>query len=215
MLIDRYMSTVGTVFILQVLQKGLLVLGSSGCLILRIDIHSFVPLSKWSQLQEGIEDRCRNEEHAYRWSHFSAIIGQHLSSLLHGEAQVFLPLSLYFSQSSPHAIHVIEHIIVHCDNMIQCDCMPFRHPQGPISEWPQLFDEILHNGPFILSCEECRVIALFWVFRPLSCEFTWSETALEQLQCRVPIGLHIHNRKYRDADIGHLTLIQLISTTRC
>ena len=45
-----------TVFILHLLQKDLLVLCSIGCLVLRIDIHSIVPLPKRSQLLERIED---------------------------------------------------------------------------------------------------------------------------------------------------------------
>jgi len=40
---------------------------------------------------------------------------------------------------------------------MQCDCMPLRHPQGPISEWPQYFHDILHNRPLILSCEQWPV----------------------------------------------------------
>jgi len=48
---------------------------------------------------------------------------------------------------------VIEHVIVHCNNMMQCDCMPLRHPNGPISKLPQYFHDILDTRPFILSCE--------------------------------------------------------------
>jgi hypothetical protein len=51
----------GTVFILHILQKGLLVLESIGFLVLRIDIDSLVPLSTRLQLPERIEDMCRNE----------------------------------------------------------------------------------------------------------------------------------------------------------
>jgi len=38
-----------TVSILHIIPKGLLLLCSVGCLVLRIDIHSHVPLSKWYQ----------------------------------------------------------------------------------------------------------------------------------------------------------------------
>jgi len=205
----------GTVFILHILQKGLLVLCSIGCLVLRMCIHCFVLLSKQSQLPERMEDMCRNGKHARRWSHISVIFGHLRLSKLHSEEQVFLPWSLFLSQSWHHAIHAIEHIIVHWDDMMQCDCMPSRHPQGPISIWPQHFHNILHNGPFILSCEEWPVIAVYWVFKPLAREFTWSEVALEQLQGRVPPGLVIDNRKYRDMDLGFLSVSKLVLTPRC
>ena len=79
-LLDWHMSMFGTVFILHLLQKGLLVLGSIGCLVLRIDIHSLVPLSKRSQLPKRIEDMCRNEKHASLWSYYSIVFGHPLSS---------------------------------------------------------------------------------------------------------------------------------------
>jgi len=48
----------GAILNLHVLQKGLLVSGSIGCLVLRINSHSLVPLPKQSQLVERIEDAC-------------------------------------------------------------------------------------------------------------------------------------------------------------
>ena len=123
--------------------------------------------------------------------------------------------SLLLGLSGRQAIHVIEHGIVHCDDVMRCDCMPLRHPQGPISEWPQHFPDILHNGPFILGCAGWPVIAVFWVFKPHAGEFTQSECALEQLHGVVPMCLHIHNRKYHNADFGFRTVNQLISTTKC
>jgi hypothetical protein len=53
----------GAVFILHILQKGLLVLGSIGHRVLSINIHSRVPRSKQSQLPEWFEDMCRYEKH--------------------------------------------------------------------------------------------------------------------------------------------------------
>jgi len=73
--IDGHISMCGAVFILHILQNGLLVLGNIGCLVLRIVIHSRVPLSKWSQLPERIEDMCRNEKHACPWRHFNRVFG--------------------------------------------------------------------------------------------------------------------------------------------
>jgi hypothetical protein len=99
------------------------------------------------------------------------VFGQLLSRQLHREEQVFFPLSFLLSQGSHHAIHVIEHVIVDCDNVMQCDCMPLGHPQGPILEWPQYFHDVLHNCPLILSCEQWLVSGVFWVLRPLTCEF--------------------------------------------
>jgi hypothetical protein len=58
--IDGQSLMLGAVFILHILQKGLLVLGNIGYLVLRIDIQSHVPLSKKSQIAERIEYMCRN-----------------------------------------------------------------------------------------------------------------------------------------------------------
>jgi hypothetical protein len=78
-------------------------------------------------------------------------------------------------------MYVIEHVIVFCDDVMQCDCMPLRHPQGPISKWPQYFQDIFHNGPFILSCNKGQVFTLFWILGTLTCEFPQMVGALEQL----------------------------------
>jgi len=194
----------GTVFIVHTLQKCLLAMCSIEHLVLRINIHSIVQLIRRSQLPEKIEDKCWNEYHTCCWSHFSVIFGQLLTTSLNSEEQVFLPLSLLLSKSLHHAIHLIEHFIVHCDNVRQCDCMPLWDPHGPISEWPQYFHDILHNGPFILCCEEWPVFTVFWIMQPLACEFRKSVGALEQLQFRVPTCLHIHKQWYGDAHFGFL-----------
>jgi len=151
--IDWHTSMFGTVLIFHVLQKGLSVMCSVGCLALRIDIHSLVPSPKRSQLPERMENVCGHQKHSRGWSHLSVVFGKLLSSYLHCEEQVFLPSSLFPGQSSHQAIHVIEHVIVHCDNLMQCDWMPHRHPKGPISKWPQYCNDILDNRPFIQSCE--------------------------------------------------------------
>jgi len=161
----------GTVHILHLHQKGLLVLGSIGYLVIRINIHSLVPLSKRSQLPKRIDNMGRNQRHARRWSHFGVVFGQPLSIYLHSKEQVFHPWSLLPGQSSHHAVHVIEHVVEHCDNVMQCDSMSLRHPQGPISQWPQYIHHILHNGPLILSCAKWLTIRAFWILEPLACEF--------------------------------------------
>jgi len=68
------------VFILHILEKGLLVLCSVGCLILRININSLVPLSKRSLLPERIKDVCGHQDHAHGRSHFGVVFGELLSS---------------------------------------------------------------------------------------------------------------------------------------
>jgi len=160
-----------TIFILHILQKGLLVLGSLGCLMPRMDICSLVPLPKQSQRPEMIEDVCGNEQSSRCWSQFGIIFGHHLSRSLHSKDQVLLPLGLHPSQSLNDAIHVIEHVILHCVNMVQCDCMPVQHPLGPISEWREYFQDILDNRPFILCCEEWLVMAVLWILEPLTLGF--------------------------------------------
>jgi len=151
----------GAVFILQILQKGLLVLGSIGCPVLRINIHSLVPLSERSPLPKRIKNICRNAKHSCCWSYFSVVLGQLLSSWLHSEELVFLPRRFLLSQGLHHAIHVIEHVIVYCDDVMKCDGMPLRHGQGSISKSPPYFHDILHNRPFILSCEKWPVLRVF------------------------------------------------------
>jgi len=56
---------------------------------------------------------------------------------------------------------MIEHVIVDGDDIMQSHCMYFRHLQGPVSEWPQNFHNVLDNCLFILCCEEWPVIAVF------------------------------------------------------
>jgi len=133
---DTHSSMFGTVFILHILQKGLLVLGSIRSLVLRMNIHRLVPLPKWSQLPETIKYICRNEKRTGLWSDFSRIFHQLLARTVHGEVEVFLPLWLVFSQSLHNAIHLIEHVIVDTDDGMQSNGMPFHHPQGPVSERP-------------------------------------------------------------------------------
>jgi hypothetical protein len=160
----------GVVLILHILQKGLLVLHSGGYLVFRINIHSRAQLSKHSQRLERIEDVCGNPMHAHHWSDLGGLLGKHLLSYLHSEEQLFLPSSLLLRPSSHHAIHGIEHVIVHCDCMIQCDCKPLRHPKGPISKWPQYFPYILDICQVVLSCEWRLVFAIYWVSKPLRCD---------------------------------------------
>jgi hypothetical protein len=143
----------GTAFILHILQQGLLVLCSVGCLNLKMNIHSLLPLPIWLQHAESIENACGNEMFASCWRHFSVVFGKLQSSSLYSEEQVFFPSSVLLGQSWHHANHVIVHVIVQCHNLMQCDCTPLRHANGPLTKWPHYFDGILDNFPFILRCE--------------------------------------------------------------
>jgi hypothetical protein len=67
----------------------------------------------------------RNEEHTGHWSDLSIIFGQLLPRKVHGKEQVFLPLSLLLGQSSHHAVHVMEHVIVDSDDVVQSNGMLF------------------------------------------------------------------------------------------
>jgi len=67
---------------------------------------------------------------------------------------------------------MIEHVIVDSDDMMQSHCMPFRQPQGPVSELPSTFHDIPNDGPFILCCEEWPVITGFRIVKPLVGEFS-------------------------------------------
>jgi len=98
---------------------------------------------------------------------------------------------------------------------MQCYSMRLWHPQGAILELPQYFHDILHNGPFILSCEKWPVISVFWILEPLCCELTELVAALQQLECWVPTCLHIHNRKYCNANFGFLKFTELVSAISC
>jgi len=160
-----------TVVIMHILQKGFLVLSSIRCCVLRMNIHYHVQLPKWLQCPESIEDMLCNEKHTHRRSLISIIFRHLLTGKLHGEKQVCHPLSLLLSHSSHNAIHMIENVIVYCDNLMQCHCMPLCHPQGPISDWLQYFDDILDNHLFALYCEEWPDIIGLWIVEPLAGEF--------------------------------------------
>jgi len=64
-------------------------------------------------------------------------------------------------------LRVIEHIIVHGDNVMQCEHMRLWNPQGSVWEWPQHIRDILHKGRLILSCAQWLVITEFWVSKRL------------------------------------------------
>ena len=160
-LIAHYISMIGAVFILRILQNGLLVSCSVGYHISRITIHSLGPVSKWSQHPERIKKVGGNSPHACRWSYICIGFRKLLSSKLDSEEHVFIWLSLLLRQSLHHAILMMEHVIVHGDNMLQFDCMPLRHPKGQILTWPQYLHDILDYRPFILSCELQPVFTIF------------------------------------------------------
>jgi len=61
---------------------------------------------------------------------------------------------------------------VDSDDTMESNCMPFQHPQGPVSEWPQKFQDAVDNCPFILCCGEGPVNAVFWILQPRPGEFS-------------------------------------------
>ena len=67
---------------------------------------------------------------------------------------------------------MIEHVIVVSDDMMQSNCIPFRHPQGPVLEWAENLHDVLDNCPFNLCCEEWPVIAAFRILQPLPGKFS-------------------------------------------
>jgi len=172
MISDRYSSEFGTVLVLHIHQICLLVLGSIRCLVLTIDMRSFVPFLRRLQLPKRIKDLCRYKLHTRRWSDFSIVFGQLLLLNPHSEVWIFLPLRVLLRWSLQNAIHMIEHVIMEGDKMTQCDCIPFRHPQSQVSEWPWKFHDVLDDCPLIFCCEEWPGNTVFWILQPLGGEFS-------------------------------------------
>jgi hypothetical protein len=42
-------------------------------------------------------------------------------------------IEFLLSGSFHHTIHIIKHVIPDCDNVMQCDRISLRHPQGSVS----------------------------------------------------------------------------------
>ena len=158
---------------------------------------------------------CRNKKHTRHWSDFGIVCGQLLSRKLHSKVSIFLPPGFHLSQTSQNAIHMVEHVIMDSDNMMQCDRMCFRHPQSPVSEWHEQFHEVLEDCPFIHCCVESPVFAVFWILQTLAGEFSQSIGWFKQLQCRIPPCFHIDIKKDCDLYFGFLTVNKLVSTTWC
>jgi len=70
---DGHLSMFGTVLVLPILQKRLLVLDCIKSLVLSINIHSLVPHCIRSHLPETIEDMCQKEKHSSCFSYFSIL----------------------------------------------------------------------------------------------------------------------------------------------
>jgi len=119
------------------------------------------------------------------------------------------------SQSSHNAITVIEYVIVHRDNKMQCDSMPLWHPQGTISDWRQNYHDVHDKDPFIPCYEDSPVITDCWILEAIVGEFSESVGLLKQLPCQVPTCCHIPNWLFCNADCGCLTVNELVLTTSC
>ena len=169
--IDQHMSMLGVVFILNILVKGIFVLGSMGCVVLRINNESLVPRPIQSQCPERTEGICTHPMHPHRWSDFNMIYRQPPSSSPHSEESSLLQRSILLSQFRRNTVHVIEYVFVDWDHVMHCDCMHLRHPQRPISEWPLNLCDILNNGSLIQGCKEWPEMARCWVLEQLRSEF--------------------------------------------
>jgi len=152
-LYNEQMSVFGKIFILHKLWNQLLVLAYIASLILRIDIHSRIPLSKPMHTRPRMKEMYCNENVSCYWNKNSKIFVQLLLSKLHCQVQVFFPFSLSPSWSDFNTIHMIKHRLVDSNNMIQCNCMPVCGLGGPGLEQLQNCLDILHIGPNILCCE--------------------------------------------------------------
>jgi hypothetical protein len=91
----------------------------------------------------------------------------------------FLLMCIHITIVSTIIAAMGESLTVDNDDVMQSNSMPFRHPQGPVQEWPQYFRDILDNSPLILCCEEWSIITVFWVSKPLASEFTQLVGTLE------------------------------------
>ena len=73
--IDWQSLVFGTVFVLHILQKRLLILRRIWSLVIRIDIRSLVPLPEPLQLLKRIKDMCWNEKQTGYWIYFRILFG--------------------------------------------------------------------------------------------------------------------------------------------
>ena len=89
---------------------------------------------------------------------------------------------------------MIEPVILDGDDIMRSNCTPLRQPQSPVLECLQHCHDILDNGPFILYCEESPEITVLWILEPLECKVSQLVDLLMQLQCQIPMCLHIHTR---------------------
>jgi len=110
---------------------------------------------------------------------------------------------------------MIEHVIVVSDDVMQSTHLPFRHPQGPVSEWPEHLHDIRHYSPFILCCEEWPVIILFWIFKPLMGEFSKLVGLLKPLHSWIPLSVNIYVKECCDWYFSFLTVNEVVLTSRC
>ena len=55
---------------------------------------------------------------------------------------------------------MMEHVKVHSDSVIASNGKPFRQLHSPLVDWPSQLHKALNNGPFILCCDKCIVMAI-------------------------------------------------------
>lgn len=137
--IDHHTTSFRTLLILPIAQNGLLILGCTGYLILRINIQCPVPHSKRLWLAERIKEIHINEKHTRLPSHSNPAFGHLLSSYLHGKEQVLFPFCLLLRQRLHNTINMIEQVIADYDQVMHRHCMLLPHRMGPLSVWHQYF----------------------------------------------------------------------------
>jgi hypothetical protein len=83
--------------------------------------------------------------------------------IVHSEIWEVFPISLVLSERSHNTLHLIVHVIVDSDDMMQSPRVPFQLPQGEVLESPTNVHDELHNSPFILCLEEWPVVTVCWI----------------------------------------------------
>ena len=77
-----------------------------------------------------------NDKNTRRKCNFSILFGCLVPRKLHDKVYFFRLVCLLLGQSMQHSVHLITHVIVDSDDMMQSNGMRFQHPLGPVPEWP-------------------------------------------------------------------------------
>jgi hypothetical protein len=183
----------GTVFNLHPLQKGPLVVGRPGWLVLWINCNSLVPLPERWWLPERINGPSGNQIYIHWYTQLRIFFDLLLSSKLHHDEQFFLTLCHLQNQRLYHAILKRNPGAIPCDSGIQWDWMSLTHSQEQISEWPQCLHDMIGSGPFIQCCVLWQEISRCQILERQADDFSKSAGLLNQLPGHFPAFLDIHH----------------------